>query len=161
MQGISVCWFYILQLEFRKMVTITLYARQQKRHRCIEESFGLCGRRRGRGWDYLGKWHWNVYNIMQETNCQFRFNAWYWMLGDGALGWPRGMDEEGGGRAFRMGNTCIPVADSCWCMAKPIQYCKVKKKKKEILSPLCKNQIGNTIEDLTMYSFHSVAKCLS
>ena len=22
-------------------------------------------------------------------------------------------------------NTCIPVADSCWCMAKPIQYCKV------------------------------------
>ena len=31
--------------------------------------------------------------------------------------------EAGGG--FRMGNTCIPVADSCWCMAKPIQYCKV------------------------------------
>ena len=31
--------------------------------------------------------------------------------------------EEGGG--FRMGNTCLPVADSCWCMAKPIQYCKV------------------------------------
>ena len=41
------------------------------------------------------------------------------MLGAGALGWPRGM-----------GNTCIPVVDSCWCMAKPIQYCKVKKKKK-------------------------------
>ena len=40
--------------------------------------------------------------------------------------------EEGGG--FRMGNTCIPVADSFWYMAKPIQYCKVKwnkiKKKK-------------------------------
>ena len=33
--------------------------------------------------------------------------------------------EEGGG--FRMGNTCIPVADACWYMAKPIQYCKVKK----------------------------------
>ena len=29
------------------MVTITLYARQQKRHRCIEQSFGLCGRGRG------------------------------------------------------------------------------------------------------------------
>ena len=26
-------------------------------------------------------------------------------------------------------NTCTPVADACWCMAKPIQYCKVKKKK--------------------------------
>ena len=33
--------------------------------------------------------------------------------------------EEGGG--FRMGNTCIPVVDSCWYMAKPIQCCKVKK----------------------------------
>ena len=28
-----------------------------------------------------------------------------------------------------MGNACTPVADSCQCMAKPIQYCKVKKKK--------------------------------
>ena len=27
---------------------------------------------------------------------------------------------------------CTPVADSCWCMAKPIQYCKVKKKKKKL-----------------------------
>jgi len=35
-------------MEFRKMVRISLYARQQKRHRCIEQSFGLCGRgRRG------------------------------------------------------------------------------------------------------------------
>jgi len=34
--------------------------------------------------------------------------------------------EEGGG--FRMGNTCIPVADSCWYMIKPIQYIvKLKK----------------------------------
>ena len=42
-------------MEFRKIVMITLYARQQKRHRCIEQSFGLCGR--GRGWDGLGEWH--------------------------------------------------------------------------------------------------------
>ena len=28
-----------IYMEFRKMVTITLYARQQKRHRCIEQSF--------------------------------------------------------------------------------------------------------------------------
>ena len=34
-------------MEFRKMVTTTLYARQQKRHRCIEQSFGLCGRGEG------------------------------------------------------------------------------------------------------------------
>ena len=31
--------------EFRKMVTMTLYARQQKRHRCKEQTFGLCGKR--------------------------------------------------------------------------------------------------------------------
>ena len=37
----------------RKMVTITLYARQQKRHRCKEQTFGLCGRRRG--WDDLSE----------------------------------------------------------------------------------------------------------
>ena len=34
-------------MEFREMVTITLYGRQQKRHRCIEQSFGLCGRAEG------------------------------------------------------------------------------------------------------------------
>ena len=27
----------------------------QTRHRCIEQTFGLCGR--GRGWDDLGEWH--------------------------------------------------------------------------------------------------------
>ena len=36
-----------MYMEFREMVTITLYARQQKRHRCIEQSFGLCGRGKG------------------------------------------------------------------------------------------------------------------
>ena len=30
-------------MEFRKMVMTTLYGRQQKRHTCIEQSFGLCG----------------------------------------------------------------------------------------------------------------------
>ena len=29
------------------------------------------------------------------------------------------MGWEGGG------NTCTPMADSCQCMAKPLQYCKV------------------------------------
>ena len=87
-------------MEFRKMVTITLYMRQQKRYRCIEQSFGLCGR--GRGWDDLGEWHWNMYNIIYEMSRQSRFNARYWMLGAGALGWPRGMvwggrREEGSG----------------------------------------------------------------
>ena len=39
---------------------------------------------------------------MYETSCQSRFDAWYWMLGAGALGWPRGRvwggrREEGSG----------------------------------------------------------------
>ena len=75
------------------MVTTTLCTRQQKRHRCIEQSFGLCGR--GRGWDDLGEWHWNMYNIIYETSRQSRFNARYWMLGAGALGRPRGMVQGG------------------------------------------------------------------
>ena len=54
--------FESVGMEFGKMVMITLYARQQKRHRCIEQSFGLCGR--GRGWDELGEWHGNMYNII-------------------------------------------------------------------------------------------------
>ena len=81
-------------------VTITLYTRQQKRHWCIEQSFGLCVR--GRGWDDLGEWHWNMYNIIYETSRQSRFDARYWMLGAAALGWPRemvwgGRREEGSG----------------------------------------------------------------
>ena len=37
--------------EFRKMVMMTLYVRQQKRNRDKGQTFGLCGRRRG--WDDL------------------------------------------------------------------------------------------------------------
>ena len=44
---------YSIYMGFRNMVMMTLYARQQKRHRCIEQIFGL----RGRGWDDLGEWH--------------------------------------------------------------------------------------------------------
>ena len=84
------CQYSILMhMEFRKMVTIILYGRQQKRHRRIEQSFGLC--ERGRGWDGLGEWHWNMYIIICEVNRQSRFDAWYRMLRAGALGWPRGM----------------------------------------------------------------------
>ena len=44
----------------------------------------------------------------------------------GCLGWcTGGCDGEGCGKGFRMGNTCTLVADSCRCMAKPVQYCKV------------------------------------
>ena len=59
-------------------------------------------------------------------NRQSMFNT-----GQDAWGWCMGMIqrddmrwEVGGG--FRIGNSCTPMADSCQCMAKPIQYCKAK-----------------------------------
>ena len=40
-----------IYIEFRNTITMNLYARQQKRHRYKEQTFGLCGR--GCGWDDL------------------------------------------------------------------------------------------------------------
>jgi len=41
------------------------------------------------------------------------------------------IQKEGGG--FGIGNMCTPVADACWCMAKPIQYRKVKNNNNKFL----------------------------
>ena len=103
---------FSIYMEFRKIVTITLYVRQQKRHRCIEQSFGLCGR--GRRWDDFGEWHWSMYNIIYETNHQSRFDTGYRMLGASALRWPRGMVwgrrwEGGSGWRTRVHPWRIPV----------------------------------------------------
>ena len=43
----SILMHIYIYMEFRKMVMITLYVRQQKRHRCMEQSFGLCGEEEG------------------------------------------------------------------------------------------------------------------
>ena len=48
-----------------------------------------------------------------------------------AWGWCTGMIQRDGvgwevGEGFMFGSSCTPVVDSCQCMAKPIQYCKVK-----------------------------------
>ena len=53
--------------------------------------------------------------LMHETGCL------------GLVHWddPEGWDGEGGG--FRMGNTCTPMADSCQCVVKTIQYCTENK----------------------------------
>ena len=106
------------------MVMITLYARQQKRHRCIEQTvFWTLGEGEGGMiWEngietciISYKKRITSPGSMQDTGCL------------GLVHWddPEGWDGEGGGRAFRMGNKCTPVADPCQCMAKPLQYCKV------------------------------------
>ena len=76
------------------MVMITLYAKQKKRHKCTEQTFGLCGRRRGCG--VLREQNRNTYQ-------QPRLDA-----GDkcsGLVHWedPVGLGSEGGGRGDRDG----------------------------------------------------------
>ena len=113
----------MIYMEFRKMVTMTLYARQQKRHRCKEQTFGLCGRRRVGWFERIALKHayyhtWNRSPV--QVQCM-RQGAQGW-----CTGWPWGMGWGGMWEGvFRMGDTCAPMADSCQCMAKPIQYCKV------------------------------------
>ena len=68
------------------------------------------------------------YHMWNELPVQVR------CMIQGARGWCTGMTQRDGmgmevGGGFRMVNTGIPMADSSQCMAKPIQYCKVKKKK--------------------------------
>ena len=57
--------------------------------------------------------------LMQDTGCLGLVQG---MIKRDDMGW-----EVGGGLMF--GNSCTPVVDSCQCMAKPIQYCKVKQSK--------------------------------
>ena len=46
----------------------------------------------------------------------------------GLMHWddPEGRDGDEVGGGFGMGNTCTFMMDSSQCMAKPIQYCKLK-----------------------------------
>ena len=83
------------------MVTLTLYAKQKKRHRCTEQTLGLCGRRRG--WDVLREQQWNKYSIKGETDPQPRLDARDKC--SGLVHWedPEEWDEEGGGRGDRDG----------------------------------------------------------
>ena len=60
-------------MEFRKMLMITLYAEQKKRHRFIEQSFRLCGRRRGL--DVSREQHRNRYTIKGETDHRPKLDA--------------------------------------------------------------------------------------
>ena len=71
------------------MVTITLYAKQKKRHRCIEQSFGLCGRRRG----------WDVSKNSIETCILSRVKQITrpsWMHETSAQGWCTGNTQRDG-----------------------------------------------------------------
>ena len=99
------------------MLMITLYAKQKKRHRCIEQSFGLYGRRRG--WDVSRE---NIKTCILSRVKQItspgwmhETSAWTWCTGKTQRDW---LEREVGG-GIGMGNTCKPMADSFQCMTKP------------------------------------------
>ena len=95
------------------MVTITLYAKQKKRHRCTEQTFGL--------------WEKSRVGCFERTACILsrvkqitspgwihETSAWAWCTGKTQK--DRVEREVGGG--IGMGKTCKSMADSCQCMTK-------------------------------------------
>ena len=98
-------------MEFRKMVTITLYARHQKIQRfiCLLDSLG-----KGKGgmiWENGIETCIIAYKENESpvyVRCRIQ-DAWGWSTG---MTQRDGMGKEVGG-GFRIGNTCTPMADSC------------------------------------------------
>ena len=102
------------------MVMITLYAKQKKRHRCTEQTFGEL-------WENK-LWEEARVGCFERTACilsivrqitspggMHETSAWAWCTGKTQRN--RVEKEVGGG--IRMGNTCNSMADSCQCMTKP------------------------------------------
>ena len=89
-------------MEFRKMVTITLYAKQKKRHRCKEQTFGLCGREGTGGMIWEKSTETRILPYVKQITSPSSMHETghskpaYW---DNADGW----DEEGGGRGVQDG----------------------------------------------------------
>ena len=98
-------------MEFRKMVMITLFARQQKRHRCIEQSFGLCGRG-------MGGMIWENGIDTCIISYKKRIASPGSMQDTGSLGMvhrddPEGWYGEGCGRGVQDGEHVYTMADAC------------------------------------------------
>ena len=90
--------------------------RDGKRDRYKEQTFGLCGRRQG--WDGLREYIESCIlpHVKQITSPSSMHETRH----SGLVHWddPEGWDGEGGGRGFRMGDSCTLTADSCQCMVK-------------------------------------------
>ena len=98
------------------MVTITLYAKQKKRHRCTEQTFNSVGEGEG------GMFTENSIETSILSRVK-QITSPGWMHETSAQAWCTGktqrdgMEREAGG-GIGMGNTCKPMADSCQCVTK-------------------------------------------
>ena len=100
---------------------------QKKRHRCIEQSFRLCGRRRG--WDVSREEHRNVY-YLGWNRSPAQVGCMRQALRPGALGRPRGIGWRGrweGGSGW--GTHVNPWLFHFNVWQNPLQYKKLKKKR--------------------------------
>ena len=105
-------------LEYRNArdfcVLITLYAKQKKRHKCTEQTFGLCGESEG-GMFQENSIKTCILSRVKEITRPggvHETSARAWCTGKTQRN--RVEREVGGG--IRMGNTCKYTADSCQCM---------------------------------------------
>ena len=96
------------------MVMITLYAKQKKRHRCIEQTFGLWQKAR-MGCFERTACILSIVKPITSPGWMHETSAWAWCTGKTQRDWVE--REVGGG--IRMGNTCKSMADSCQCMTRP------------------------------------------
>ena len=110
-------------MEFRKMVMITLYVRQKKRHRWNRTDFWTLWEKARVGWSERTASKHVYYQVWNRSPAQV--GCMRQVLGAGALGWPRGMGwggrwEGGSGWGTRVNPWLIHV--NVW--QKPLQYCK-------------------------------------
>ena len=103
-------------MEFRKMVMMTLYVRQQKRQDVKNRLLDSVGEGEGGMIERIALKH-VYYHMRNRSPVQVR------CMRQGAQGRCTGMTlRDGIGRelrgGFRMRNTCTPMADSCGCVTK-------------------------------------------
>ena len=93
------------------MVTITLYAKQKKTHRCTEQTLDSVGEGEG------GMFRENSIETSILSSVK-QITSPGWMHETSARGWCTGKTQRDGmerevGRGIRIGNTCKSMADSC------------------------------------------------
>ena len=110
-------------MEFRKTVTITLYARQQKRHRCTEQILDSVGEGKG-GMFWENSIETSVLSRVKQITSPG------WMHETSAQGWCTGKTqrdgmgkEAGGGSGWGTHVNPWLIHVNVW--QKPLQYCKV------------------------------------